>query len=139
MPQKNKLQKGRRKMRGLGKAKVIISLAIIFSLVLSGAAYAQEKKATAEEKKTSAAREVVGVVSAVDVPYKALLVEVPRAKKETTLKVGVTLDDSTQIAVGGKKAALGDIKIGDRVRLSYIRTEKQLIAKRISVLGAGKK
>lgn len=118
-------------MRGLNKARIAISLAIIFSLSLSGGTFAQEKKG-------AVAREVVGVVSAVDVQYKALVIEVPY-KKDDTLTVGVTLDDSTNIAIGGKKASLGDIKIGDRVKLNYIRTEKQLIAKRIELLSAEKK
>ncbi len=70
-------------------------------------------------------RVVVGKISAVDVAYRAVVVEVPTPKGDLT--VGVTLADTVTPRVDGQPIALSDISVGQTARLKYTREDDRLI------------
>ncbi len=70
-------------------------------------------------------RVVEGRISAVDVAYRAVVVEVPTPKGELT--VGVTLDEAVRPRVDGRFVALSDLSVGERARLTYTRRDDRLV------------
>jgi len=70
-------------------------------------------------------RVVEGRISAVDVAYRAVVVEVPTPKGDLT--VGVTLADTVTPRVDGRRLSLSDLSVGETARLKYTRKDDRLI------------
>ncbi len=86
-----------------------------------------------EAESQAAARQASGTVTAVTEQSRTLVVEVPLGGKR--MIVGVEVPESAAIIVKGKSGRLGDIRVGDRLTLRYIREEHRLVTKRIEVSG----
>lgn len=71
------------------------------------------------------ARVAEGSVSAVDVAHRAVVIEVPTPKGDLT--VGVTLEDEVVPRAGGATVPLENIRIGEKARLKYRRTDGRLV------------
>jgi hypothetical protein len=106
---------------------------------------AKESKTTQQTEKGQAAREkgekevapdrtVSGEVTAVDVAAKTLTVNIMQGKAPETVIVGVP--DSVKILQGKATKVLADLKIGDKVRMTYDRLTGKLVADQIHILKA---
>ncbi len=81
--------------------------------------------ATAATIQPGEVRVVEGRISAIDVAYRAVVVEVPTPKGDLT--VGVTLEESVRPRVDGRTVALSELSVGERARLKYTRRDGRLI------------
>lgn len=70
-------------------------------------------------------RTAEGVVSAVDIAHRAIVIEVPTPKGDLT--VGVTLEEGVTPRGRGGPVALGDVQIGEKARLKYARRNGRLV------------
>ena len=70
-------------------------------------------------------RIVEGRVSAVDVAYRTVVLEVPTPKGDLT--VGVTLDDAVRPRIDGREVRLSDLEVGSSARLKYTRRDDRLV------------
>ncbi len=70
-------------------------------------------------------RVVEGRISAVDVPYRTVVIEVPTPKGDLT--VGVTLDEAVRPRVDGREIRLSDVEVGTTARLKYTRKDDRLV------------
>ncbi len=70
-------------------------------------------------------RVVEGRISAVDVAYRAVVVEVPTPKGELT--VGVTLADTVTPRADGQPIPLSELSVGETARLKYTREDGRLV------------
>ncbi len=106
---------------------------------------AKETKGTQQMEKAQAAREkaenkvapdrtVWGHVASVEVAAKTVTVNVMRGKAADI--VGVEVPDTAKITAGKVTKALTDLKVGDRVRLTYDRLADKLVADQIHILKA---
>ena len=86
-----------------------------------------EKSATAP-----APAGLVGKIVAVTPTSQTIVVDVPLGKE--TLRIGAEATDATKILVGGKKASLNALKEGERVRISYHRTNMGDVANSVVAL-----
>jgi hypothetical protein len=91
---------------------------------------AQEKG----EKEVAPDRVVHGEVASVEVAAKTITVDVMRGKETET--VGVEVPDTAKITEGKATKTLADVKIGDRVRMTYDRLSDKLVADQIHILKA---
>ncbi len=87
---------------------------------------------TANEKKSTANRVVRGEVTAVETAAKTLTVKTMRRKQAAT--VGVDVPDMAKITEGKAAKTLADVKVGDRVWMTYGRTSGKLVADEIHIL-----
>jgi Cu/Ag efflux protein CusF len=95
------------------KRSALMVLVLLFlSLFLVNAASAQKMET------------VTGKVAAIDPEGKGIVV------MKGAMDVGTIVSPDTMIKVKGKKAALGDIKVGDKVTVKYERSN-DLYAKQI--------
>ena len=62
-----------------------------------------------------------GKVTAIDPQGKAITISAMAGKE--AMDVGAIVDKGTVIKVGGKSAALNDIKVGDTVTIRYLRSD----------------
>jgi hypothetical protein len=90
----------------------ILALAIIFSLSSYGA------QSLADER----IYQMVGDITAIDLGYNTVVVEVPLAGK--TFTVGGPLSSEAVLTRGGKSAALADFRVGDRITVKWEATGK---------------
>ncbi|WP_025321850.1 hypothetical protein [Deferrisoma camini] len=70
-------------------------------------------------------RVVEGRVSAVDVSYRTVVLEVPTPKGDLT--VGVTLDEAVRPRIDGREIRLSEVEIGTTARLKYTRRDDRLV------------
>ncbi|UCF88868.1 MAG: hypothetical protein JSV70_01035 [bacterium] len=70
-------------------------------------------------------RQAVGTVSAVDLAAAAVVVEAPI--EAGTLTVGVTMKKGAPVTRKGSAISLSDIKVGDKVTLTYTREGDRLV------------
>lgn len=70
-------------------------------------------------------RVVEGKITAVDVAYRAVVMDVATAKGPMT--VGVTLDESVTPTSDGTSVLLRDIAVGERAVLKYTRQDGRLV------------
>ena len=87
-----------------------LGLAIIFSLSIYGA------QSLAGER----IYQMVGDITALDLEYKTVVVEVPLAGK--TFTVGGPLSSEAVLERGGQSATLADFQVGDRVTVKWEAT-----------------
>ncbi len=90
--------------------------------------------ATAKAPEAKRPAGLVGKVIAVTPKSDTIVVDVPLGKE--TLRIGAMATDQTRILVGGKKASLDALKTGERVRISYYRTNAGDVATSLQVLGS---
>ena len=84
------------------------------------------------------ARKVSGEVLAVntyDTPNTIVLRSMTGARRE--LIVGATVDSAADIKRGTHSVRLSDIQVGERVRLTYVKTPDGLVARSINVREGG--
>lgn len=77
-----------------------------------------------------------GKVSAVTLSSQTIVVEIPRGTQNLTL--GAVVKPDAVIQEDGKKIGLSDIRVGDRVRIEWVRTESGDEAHKITVLERAK-
>jgi len=92
-------------------------------LVLVGAVLAAP--AWAATIRPGEVRVVEGRVSAVDVSYRTVVLEVPTPKGDLT--VGVTLDEAVRPRIDGREIRLSDVEVGSTARLKYTRRDDRLV------------
>ncbi len=88
--------------------------------------------ATAKAPEAKRPAGLVGKVIAVSAKSDTVVVDVPLGKE--TLRIGAVTTDRTRILVDGKKAPLDTLKPGERVRITYHRTDTGDVATSLQVL-----
>ncbi len=96
----------------------------ILPLIAAGLVLAASA-ATAATIQPGEVRVVEGRISAIDVAYRTVVVEVPTPKGDLT--VGVTLDETVRPRVDGRTVALSELSVGERARLKYTRRDDRLV------------
>ena len=91
---------------------ITLVLALIFSLSFSVA------QSLAEER----IYKMVGDITAIDLTYNTVVVEVPLVGK--TFTVGGPLSSEAVVQKGGQSVDLADFQVGDRVTVKWKLTEK---------------
>jgi hypothetical protein len=93
-----------------------LAVAVIFSLgLLCSQAWAKDR-----------VYEMSGKISAIDLNYKTVVVEVPE-KNGQILTVGGDLIPETVLRKGGKAAKLSDFKVGEQVLVKWKVTETGIL------------
>jgi hypothetical protein len=78
-----------------------------------------------------AVRDIVGKVIALELGSKTIVMEAPSGK--TVLTVGAEVPDTASITAGKVSKKLSDIKVGDKIRMKYIREEGRLVVQSIAI------
>ena len=108
-------------MRAMNRILPLIAAGLILALSVATAATIQPGEV----------RVVEGRISAIDVAYRAVVVEVPTPKGDLT--VGVTLDETVSPRVNGQTVALSALSVGERARLKYTRRDDRLVGLELMV------
>ena len=109
--------------------RMIVGVAVVLAVLPGFVALAgeAEKKPEppAEAKAASAPAEkpagLVGTIVAVVQASRTLVVDVPLGKE--VLRIGAEVTDKTKLTAAGKAVSLDRLNAGDRVRISFRRTE----------------
>ena len=107
------------------KRLMAVGAAFLFALAFFGTASAQEAKVGAVSTAT-------GMVAAVTMASKTIVVEAELGGKKNWT-IGAEVTDKTKLQADGKNIALGDIKVGDKVSITWTRLEDKLVANSIIV------
>lgn len=107
------------------KRLVVMGTAFLFILAFFGLASAQEEKVSRMSKAT-------GVVKAVTMASKSIVVEAELGGKKNWT-IGAEVTDKTKLQADGKTITLEDIKVGNTVTITWTRLEDKLIANSIVV------
>lgn len=78
-----------------------------------------------------AVRDMVGKVVAVVPGSRTIVMEAPIGK--TTMTVGAEVPDKVSITAGKAAKSLSDIKVGDKIRLRWVREEDKLVVQSIAI------
>jgi hypothetical protein len=106
-----------------------LALGVVWlAMPVSRAAAAEAEKGESMAK----AAGYVGTVVAVTPESRTLVVDVPL--RETVLRVGAELTDTTRITAGGQALSLDGVQTGDRVRITIRRIETGNEAVSVEVL-----
>jgi Cu/Ag efflux protein CusF len=76
-------------------------------------------------------RDVAGKVIAVELGSKTIVMEAPAGKSIMT--VGAEVPDKASITAGRVAKKLSDIKVGDKIRMKYVREEDKLVVQSIAI------
>lgn len=87
------------------------------------------------EKEIGPDRTVRGTIASIDMGTKTITVDVMHGKAKQT--VGVEVPESAKITLGKTAKSLADLKVGERVRMTYDRLPDKLVADNIHILKAG--
>ncbi len=104
---------------------VIIIFSVLFVFAVSSVSFAVEEKEAkpvipAEVSKlpgVAKARQITGDVTAVNT--NALTITVTKKMKHKVVATAVTINDKTNIKMGKEKRTLTDVKVGDKVIVTY--------------------
>ncbi len=119
---------------------IFVAAAVLFGFSMAG--FAKADKVATDSQQTmmtdqqmahqelAKVETAVGKVTAVDPEGKAITISENIGGKEPLI-VGTIVNDDTRVQVKGKKADLKDIKVGDTVRIHYVRSN-DLYAKEIA-------
>jgi Cu/Ag efflux protein CusF len=101
------------------RKKISYVLALIITVVfLAGVSFAEEAKK--EESKAKAPKEKVVVAKGEVTKVDAATITIKKAGK-TPEEITLNVAPETVIKVGKEKKALADIKVGDKVKCSYVK------------------
>ena len=100
------------------KGFFLLVAVLIFILFLSVSLWAQPKKYIME-----------GKITAIDIPYKTVVIEVPMDGKNFT--VAGPIKQGAILIKDGKKVSLGDFEIGDRVVVLWESTPQGHLIEKI--------
>ncbi len=113
---------------------------LLIGMPMTALAAQGEQKASAHPDKSASAAArpsgLMGKIVAVDVPNRTIVVDVPLGKE--TLRLGAETTDTTKIMAGGKEASLQTLKEGERVRISYHRTDTGDVANSVTAFPQAK-
>ncbi len=118
------------------KKAIAIIVSILFVFAVTSVSFAADQKAApapvekkVEEKKAPVKeKKAFGEVAAIDTKANTITV---KGKKSDT---AVTCDDKTKVMMGKEKKACPDVKVGDKVKVSYILgTDGKNTAKSIKI------
>jgi uncharacterized protein YxeA len=119
------------------KKAIAIIVSLLFLLCVAGLSFAQDKmekkEAPMKEEKTmkkahhAMAKRMAGKVTAVDEQAKTITVK--NKKGEKTL----TCEDNTKVHIGKEKKTCADVKVGDKVYVTYSEVEGKVMAKSVSI------
>lgn len=76
-------------------------------------------------------RDMVGRVVAVEPTSQTIVMDVPLGK--STLTVGAEVLGESSITAGKAPRSLSDIKVGDRIRMKWVRKEDKLVVQSIVI------
>jgi Cu/Ag efflux protein CusF len=76
-------------------------------------------------------RDMVGKVVAVDLGSKTIVMDTTVGKSVMT--VGAEVPDKASIKAGKVAKSLSDIKVGDKVRMKWVREESKLVVQSIAI------
>ena len=96
---------------------VLVVLAALFFFAGIALAAGEADKGMSKKGKMETA---TGKVTAIDSEGKGITIDTKTAKG--MMDVGTIVDQETVVKVGGKKASLSDIKVGDTVTIRYLRS-----------------
>ncbi len=103
-----------------GRLMVAAAAGLVILALLTSGALAKE-----------AVRDMVGKVVAVVPASRTIVMEAPVGK--TVMTVGAEVPDKASITAGKAAKSLSDIKVGDRIRLKWIREEDKLVVRSIAI------
>jgi len=86
---------------------------------------------TAATLEKGASRELVGKVTAVESGSRTIVMDAPVGKGLMT--VGAEVPDKTSITAGKAAKTLSDIKVGDKIKMRYVRQEDKLVVQSIAI------
>lgn len=104
----------------------------VAAILLAVSAPALAAQAGGKGEGKAAVRAAAGIVTAVTSGSRTLVVE-SRLKGQPWI-LGVEVPESLAISAGGGTKKLEDLKVGERVRLRWIREEDRLVAESIAVV-----
>ena len=76
-------------------------------------------------------RDMVGKVVAVELGSKTIVMDATVGKSVMT--VGAEVPDKASITAGNVAKKLSDIKVGDKIRMRYVREEDKLVVQSIAI------
>lgn len=76
-------------------------------------------------------RDMVGKVVAVELGSKTIVMDTTVGKSVVT--VGAEVPDKASITAGNVAKKLSDIKVGDKIRMRYVREEDKLVVQSIAI------
>jgi len=76
-------------------------------------------------------RDMVGKVVAVELGSKTIVMDTTVGKSVMT--VGAEVPDKASITAGNVAKKLSDIKVGDKIRMRYVREEDKLVVQSITI------
>ncbi len=76
-------------------------------------------------------RDMVGKVVAVELGSKTIVMDTTVGKSVMT--VGAEVPDKASITAGNVAKKLSDIKVGDKIRMRYVREEDKLVVQSIAI------
>ena len=121
------------------KKAIAFIVAMIFALGLSAVVFAAEEQvpvatpAQAEKKEAAPAKpaikkmSVTGEVTAIDANAMTLTVKGRKGD------VALMAEEKTKVVMGKEKKTLADVKVGDKITVSYIEKDGKMAAKSITI------
>ena len=103
-----------------GRLMAAAAVGLVILVLLAGGAIAKE-----------AVRDMVGKVVAVVPGSRTIVMEAPVGK--TVMTVGAEVPDRATITSGKETMSLSDIKVGDKIRLKWVREEDKLVVQSIAI------
>ena len=103
-----------------GRLMAAAAVGLVILVLLAGGAIAKE-----------AVRDMVGKVVAVVPGSRTIVMEAPVGK--TIMTVGAEVPDKASITAGKAAKSLSDIKVGDKIRLKWVREEDKLVVQSIAI------
>lgn len=118
---------------------VIIIFSVLFVFAVSSVSFAVEEK---EAKPVipsevgslpgvAKARQITGDVTAVNTS--AMAITVTKKMKHKVVETAVTINDKTNIKMGKEKRTLADVKVGDKVIVTYKGLDGKNVAQSITI------
>jgi hypothetical protein len=118
---------------------VIIIFSVLFVFAVSSVSFAVEEKEAkpvipAEVSSlpgVAKARQITGDVTAVNTS--AMAITVTKKMKHKVVETAVTINDKTNIKMGKEKRTLADVKVGDKVIVTYKGLDGKNVAQSITI------
>jgi hypothetical protein len=118
---------------------VIIIFSVLFVFAVSSVSFAVEEKEAkpvipsevSSLPGVAKARQITGDVTAVNTS--AMAITVTKKMKHKVVETAVTINDKTNIKMGKEKRTLADVKVGDKVIVTYKGLDGKNVAQSITI------
>lgn len=104
----------------MGRLVVAVAAGLVILGLIAGAALAKGE-----------VKDVVGKVVAVELGSKTIVMDTTVGRSVMT--VGAEVPDKASITAGNVAKKLSDIKVGDKIRMKYVREEDKLVVQSIAI------